>query len=105
MMLSYIYLVQSGNTELISNLQFETKSGRKYRETIYKGNLILDSIKGISHSESLTGVTNSKYLTFCKGNYIENKCVGRFMCKISIFTKYHLFRRNLMGKITNNNLP
>ena len=45
-MLSLIYLGHSGNTVLILNLQFETKSGRKYQETIYKGNLILDFLKG-----------------------------------------------------------
>ena len=47
MMLSYIYLGHSDNTGLIPNLQFKNKSGRKYRETIYKGNLILYSLKGI----------------------------------------------------------
>ena len=46
-MLSYIYLGHIGNTVLISNLQFETKSEGKWRETIYKGNLILDSLKVI----------------------------------------------------------
>ena len=51
-MWSCIYLGHSGNTVLISNLQFETKSGRKQRENIYKGNLILDSLKGISRWES-----------------------------------------------------
>ena len=34
---------------LISNLKYETKSGKKQQETIYKGILILDSLKGISH--------------------------------------------------------
>ena len=48
MMLSWIYLGHSGNTVLISNLQFETKSGRKRRETIYRENLIIDSLKVIS---------------------------------------------------------
>ena len=51
MMLSCIYLGHSGNTVLISNLQFKTKSGKKQRENIYRGNLILDSLKGISHWE------------------------------------------------------
>ena len=48
-MLSYIYLGHSGTNVLIYNLKFETKSGRKYQETIKKGNLIIDSLKGISH--------------------------------------------------------
>ena len=55
-MLSCIYLGNSGKTVLISNLQFETKSGRKYQETIYKGNLILESLKGIPRWESWIGV-------------------------------------------------
>ena len=47
MMLSCIYLGHSGNFVLILNLQFETKSGRKYRENIYKGNIIIDYLKWI----------------------------------------------------------
>ena len=47
MILSCSYLRPSGDTVLILNLQFETKSGRKYWETIYKGNMIQDSLKGI----------------------------------------------------------
>ena len=58
MILSCIYLGHSGNTVLISNLKFETKSGRKQRETVYKGNLILDSLKGISGWESWIGLPN-----------------------------------------------
>ena len=59
MMLSCIYLGHSGKTVLISNLQFETNSMRKYRETIYKENLILDYLKVISRWESWIGEPNS----------------------------------------------
>ena len=45
MMLSCRDLGHSGDTVLITNLQFETKSVSKYRETIYKGNFIQDSLK------------------------------------------------------------
>ena len=45
MILSCIYLGKSGNTVMILNLELEKKSGRKYRNTIYKGNLILDYLK------------------------------------------------------------
>ena len=51
-MLSYIYLGHSCDIFLILDFQLETKSGRKYQETIYKGNLIIDSLKEISHWES-----------------------------------------------------
>ena len=64
-MLSCIYLRHSGTTGPISNLQFETKSGSKRRETIYKGNIILDYLKGISRWESWIGVPNRELL----GNY------------------------------------
>ena len=47
MILSCIYLGHSGNPVLISNLKSESKIGKKYPETIYKGNLIQDSLKGI----------------------------------------------------------
>ena len=40
MILSCSYLGHSGDTILVSNLQFETKSGRKLREDIYKDDLI-----------------------------------------------------------------
>ena len=39
-MLPHSCLGCSGYTMLIPNLQFETNSGRKYQENIYKGNLI-----------------------------------------------------------------
>ena len=58
-MLSCIYLGHSGNTVLISDLQFENDNDRKYRETIYKGGIILDSLKGISCWESWIGVPNT----------------------------------------------
>ena len=45
-------LGHSGDTVLISDLQFETKSGRKYQKTIHKGNLIQNSLKGISNWKS-----------------------------------------------------
>ena len=51
-MLSCIYLGYSGKSLLITNLKFETKSERKYRKTIYKGNIIIDSLKGILRWES-----------------------------------------------------
>ena len=38
-------------------------------------------------------------------DYIENKIVGKFMYKIRTCTKYHIFCKNLMKTITNNNLP
>ena len=47
MLLSCIYEGHSGNTVMIPDLQLETKSGRKYWKTVYKGNLIVDSLKGI----------------------------------------------------------
>ena len=56
-MLYWIYLGHSGNTGLIPNLQFETKSGMKYWKTVYKGNIIIDSLEGISHWESWIGLT------------------------------------------------
>ena len=40
MILSCIYLGHSVDTVLVSNSQFETKSGMKYQENIYKGNII-----------------------------------------------------------------
>ena len=40
MMLLCRYLGHIGDTVLIPNLQFETKSGNKNPENIYKGNLI-----------------------------------------------------------------
>ena len=52
MILSCSYLGHSGDIVLILNLQFETKSGKKQQETIYKGNIIRDSLKGISRWES-----------------------------------------------------
>ena len=65
-MLSCIYLGHSVNTVLIPNLKFETKSGRKYQETIYKGNLILDDLKGISRWESWIVLPNTTpYLLVC----------------------------------------
>ena len=51
--------MHSGNTVLISNLQFKTKSGRKYRENIYKENIILNYFKGISSWEFWIGVPNN----------------------------------------------
>ena len=47
-MLSFIYLGHSGNIVLIQHLPFKTKRGSKYWETIYKENIILDSLKWIS---------------------------------------------------------
>ena len=38
-----------------------------------------------------------------EGSLIENKIVGIFLYKMSIFTKYHLFRKNIMKTITNDN--
>ena len=55
-MLSYIYLGHSGNTVMILNFEFETKTGRKYLETIYKGNLIIDSLKATSRWEYWIGL-------------------------------------------------
>ena len=46
------YLGCSDDTVLIPNLQFETKSGRKWQENIYKGNIIKYDPKGIHHWES-----------------------------------------------------
>ena len=59
MILSCIYLGHSGNTVLISNLQCETKSGSKYRETSYKWNPFLDYIRGIYHWEYWIGIPNT----------------------------------------------
>ena len=39
------YLVQSGDTVLIPDLKFETKSGRKYLENVYKGDIFQDPFK------------------------------------------------------------
>ena len=65
-MLYCIYLGQNGDTLLISNLYFENNSGRKWQETIYKGNIILDSLKGISRWEFWIGVPkNTPYLLVC----------------------------------------
>ena len=47
MMLSCSYLGYSGDTVLFSYLQFETKGERKYRETIYKWNIIRNYLKVI----------------------------------------------------------
>ena len=46
-----------------------------------------------------------KYETFFEGNLIENKSVGRIMYAMSICTKYHIFRKNIIKTITNNNFP
>ena len=43
--LSCSYLVQSGDTVLIPDLKFETKSGRKYLENVYKGDIFQDPFK------------------------------------------------------------
>ena len=56
--LSFRYLGRNGDTVLIPNLKFETKSERKYRETIYKFNLIQDSLKGIYLWQSWIGYPN-----------------------------------------------
>ena len=45
------------------------------------------------------------YQTFYEVNSIDNKCVGRFMYKISICTKYNIFLINIIKTITNINLP
>ena len=45
--LSCSYLGHSGDNVLNSNLKLETKSGKKQRGNIYKGNLIQGSLKGI----------------------------------------------------------
>ena len=50
-MLYCSYLGHSGYTVLIPSLQFETNKRSKYQENIYKGNLIIDSLKGISSWE------------------------------------------------------
>ena len=47
MMLSCSYLGHSDDTVMIPHLQLQTKSGSKYQENIYKGDLIWDSLKGI----------------------------------------------------------
>ena len=47
MILSCSYLVHSGDTVVISDLQCKTTIGKKFRETIYKGNHIQDSFKVI----------------------------------------------------------
>ena len=52
MILYCSYLGNSGDTVLISNLKFETKSGMKYREIIHKMNLIRYSFKEIYLWES-----------------------------------------------------
>ena len=59
MILFHIYLGRSGDTVEISNLQFETKSGKNYWGTNYKWNLIQDSLKVVSHCESLIEYPNS----------------------------------------------
>ena len=46
-MLSYIYLGRIYDIVVILDLKLETKIGKKEQVTIYKGNLILDSLKGI----------------------------------------------------------
>ena len=38
-----------------------------------------------------------------EGSLIENKIVGIFLYKMSIFTKHHLFRKNIMKTIRNDN--
>ena len=52
MILSCSYLGHSGETVLISNMEFETKSGIKWQGAIYKENLIRYNLKGIPHWES-----------------------------------------------------
>ena len=42
---------------------------------------------------------------YCEENSIENEIVGRFIYKMRICTKYHLFHKSIMKTITNNNLP
>ena len=49
MILSCSYLGHSVDTLVILILKFKNKSGKKYWETIYKGDLIQDSLKGIPH--------------------------------------------------------
>ena len=58
-MLSWIYLGHSDNTVMIWNLKFKIKSGQKWQETIYKSNLIIDSLKGILHWESWIVLPNT----------------------------------------------
>ena len=59
MILYCIYFGQSGETVLITNLQFKTKSERKQRENIYKGHIIIDSLKDILNLESRIGLPNT----------------------------------------------
>ena len=60
MILLYSYLGHSGDTVVISNLQSKTKSGNKYRENIYKGNLIQDYLKVIYLWEYQIGYPNTE---------------------------------------------
>ena len=42
---------------------------------------------------------------FMKEIQFENKLVRRFMYKMIICAKIHIFRNNIMKILTNNNLP
>ena len=81
MILSCIYLGYNGNNVLISNLQFETKSGRKYWETFYKDNLILDYLKVISRWESWIGVLHNKlHLKVYDSTILETIFYQYYLC-------------------------
>ena len=45
------------------------------------------------------------YQNFYEVKSIDKKCVGRFMYKISICTKYNIFLINIIKTIRNINLP
>ena len=57
-MLSYIYLGRIYDIVVILDLKLETKIGKKEQVTIYKGNLILDSLKEILRWESWMELLN-----------------------------------------------
>ena len=70
---------------VISDLKLKAKSGKKYQETIYKGNLIRDFLKGISCWESCIGypdsldpprlkvVSKTRQLMFFQNSSLENR--------------------------------
>ena len=50
-------------------------------------------------------ICESRKYFFCEVNSIENKIIWRFVYKRSLCNKYHIFSKNKIKTITNNNLP
>ena len=63
---------------MISDFQFKTKSGNKQQETIYKGNILRGSLKGILNFESLVVyhiIQRQTVATFLPFTAIRGRCI------------------------------